>query len=87
MLDTDKIIIFCGRKVRADDLSCDMILRGISCQLIHGDRDQMDREQAIADIKSGIESSFLYKNRKYLTLTYFRINPDFDRDRCCFSWS
>lgn len=87
MLDTDKIIIFCGRKVRADDLSCDMILRGISCQLIHGDRDQMDREQAIADIKSGIEILYLYKNRKYLIFTYFRFDQDFNRHRCCFSWS
>lgn len=49
----DKAIIFCGRKDRADSLSCDFVLAGISCQSIHGNREQSDREQALADIKSG----------------------------------
>eukprot|EP00099_Drosophila_melanogaster_P022317 NP_649767.1 uncharacterized protein Dmel_CG7878 [Drosophila melanogaster] len=54
MSSTDKIIIFCGRKVRADDLSSELTLDGFMTQCIHGNRDQMDREQAIADIKSGV---------------------------------
>ncbi|EDV43013.1 uncharacterized protein Dana_GF16725 [Drosophila ananassae] len=53
MRKTDKIIVFCGRKARADDLSSDLTLDGFCTQCIHGNRDQSDREQAIADIKSG----------------------------------
>ncbi|KAH8247231.1 hypothetical protein KR038_000582 [Drosophila bunnanda] len=53
MTKTDKIIIFCGRKARADDLSSDLTLDGFVTQCIHGNREQSDREQAIADIKSG----------------------------------
>ncbi|KAH8359850.1 hypothetical protein KR093_009100 [Drosophila rubida] len=53
MSNDDKIIVFCGRKARADDLSSDLSLDGFVTQCIHGNRDQMDREQAIADIKSG----------------------------------
>ncbi|XP_065372521.1 probable ATP-dependent RNA helicase DDX43 [Calliphora vicina] len=53
MKPDDKIIIFCGKKVRADDLSSDLTLDGYMCQCIHGSRDQADREQAIADITSG----------------------------------
>ncbi|XP_005185716.2 probable ATP-dependent RNA helicase DDX43 [Musca domestica] len=49
----EKVIIFCGKKVRADDLSSDLTLDGFRCQCIHGSRDQSDREQAIADITSG----------------------------------
>lgn len=49
----DKAIIFCGRKTRADDLSSEFVLSGINCQSMHGDRDQADREQALAEIKSG----------------------------------
>ncbi|XP_022208592.2 LOW QUALITY PROTEIN: ATP-dependent RNA helicase dbp2 [Drosophila obscura] len=54
MTKTDKIIVFCGRKARADDLSSDLTLEGFMTQCIHGSRDQSDREQAIADIKSGV---------------------------------
>lgn len=53
MTPTDKAIIFCGKKDRADSLSCEFVLRGIKCQAIHGNREQSDREQALADIKSG----------------------------------
>lgn len=49
----EKAIIFCGKKSRADDLSSEVSLEGIPVQCIHGDRDQSDREQALADIKSG----------------------------------
>ncbi|XP_021379022.1 probable ATP-dependent RNA helicase DDX53 [Mizuhopecten yessoensis] len=49
----DKVIIFVGRKVLADDLSSDFSLSGIDCQCIHGDREQCDREQALEDFKTG----------------------------------
>lgn len=49
----DKVIVFVGKKARADDISSDLCLNGIICQSIHGDRDQNDREQAIKDLKSG----------------------------------
>lgn len=53
-LDPDqKVIIFCGKKSRADELSSEMVLAGVKCQTIHGDRDQSDREQALVDIKDG----------------------------------
>ncbi|XP_037929964.1 probable ATP-dependent RNA helicase DDX43 [Teleopsis dalmanni] len=50
---TDKVIIFCSKRARADDLSSDLSLKGLSTQCIHGSRDQTDREQALADIASG----------------------------------
>ncbi|XP_050068922.1 probable ATP-dependent RNA helicase DDX43 [Anopheles maculipalpis] len=56
MQPTDKVIIFCGKKTRADDLSSEFILSGIPCQSIHGNREQADREQALEDIKSGAVS-------------------------------
>lgn len=36
----EKVIIFCGKKARADDLSSEISLSGISCQCIHGGREQ-----------------------------------------------
>lgn len=53
MAPDEKAIIFCGKKSRADDLSSEVSLAGIAAQCIHGSRDQSDREQALADIKSG----------------------------------
>lgn len=53
MRSDDKIIVFCGKKVRADDLSSELCLKGHLVQCIHGSREQSDREQAIADITSG----------------------------------
>ncbi|XP_052777859.1 probable ATP-dependent RNA helicase DDX43 [Mya arenaria] len=53
MQEDDKIIVFMGRKVKADDLSSDFTLNGVNCQCIHGDREQIDREQALEDIKTG----------------------------------
>ncbi|XP_050099956.1 probable ATP-dependent RNA helicase DDX43 [Anopheles aquasalis] len=50
----DKVIIFCGKKTRADDLSSEFVLNDISCQSIHGNREQSDREQALEDIKKGV---------------------------------
>ncbi|XP_058057873.1 probable ATP-dependent RNA helicase DDX43 [Anopheles bellator] len=53
MQPKDKVIIFCGKKSRADDLSSEFVLANIACQSIHGDREQSDREQALEDIKRG----------------------------------
>lgn len=75
MAPTDKAIVFCGKKARADEVSSEASLKGFFVQCIHGDRDQvipeilkytfdsnhflshpnlqMDREQALADIRSG----------------------------------
>lgn len=52
--DTDKAIVFVGRKSVADDISSELALNDISCSCMHGDRDQEDRERALADIKSGL---------------------------------
>ncbi|KAG8181824.1 hypothetical protein JTE90_001478 [Oedothorax gibbosus] len=49
----DKVIVFVERKAVADDLSSDLLLRGVECQSIHGDREQCDREQALDDLKTG----------------------------------
>lgn len=49
-----KLIIFCGKKLRVDDLSSELGLMGIDCSCIHGQRDQKDREQALVDIKTGV---------------------------------
>lgn len=54
----EKAIIFCGKKARADDLSSEFSMEGISCTCIHGNRDQSDREQALLDIKDGVVSFF-----------------------------
>ncbi|XP_066599442.1 probable ATP-dependent RNA helicase DDX43 [Prorops nasuta] len=48
----DKVIVFFGKKCRVDELSSELALKGVNCQSIHGGRDQSDREQALADIKS-----------------------------------
>uniref|UniRef100_A0A8C5EP24 RNA helicase n=1 Tax=Gouania willdenowi TaxID=441366 RepID=A0A8C5EP24_GOUWI len=47
----DKVLIFVGRKMVADDLSSDLCLQGVSVQSLHGDREQCDREQALQDFK------------------------------------
>lgn len=53
MNETDKLIVFVGRKAMADNLSCDLIMKQIQCQSIHGDREQCDREEALEDFKEG----------------------------------
>ncbi|XP_076830956.1 putative ATP-dependent RNA helicase DDX43 [Brachyhypopomus gauderio] len=49
----DKVLIFVGKKIVADDLSSDLCLRGIAVQSLHGDREQRDREEALQDFKDG----------------------------------
>lgn len=51
MNEFDKLIVFVGRKSTADNLSCDLSLKNIQCQAIHGDREQCDREEALEDFK------------------------------------
>jgi len=53
MLETDKLIVFVGRKALADNLSCDLCMKQITVQSIHGDREQCDREEALEDFKEG----------------------------------
>lgn len=52
----DKLIVFVGRKVTADDISSNFAMddsNDVNIQSIHGDRDQSDREQALEDMKTG----------------------------------
>ncbi|KAM9316599.1 putative ATP-dependent RNA helicase DDX43 [Gastrophryne carolinensis] len=49
----DKVLIFVGKKLIADDLASDFSLQGISVQALHGNREQCDREQALEDFKKG----------------------------------
>lgn len=42
---SDKAIVFVGRKLVADQIASELSLDGVVCQCIHGDRDQIDREQ------------------------------------------
>ncbi|KAK7100514.1 probable ATP-dependent RNA helicase DDX43 [Littorina saxatilis] len=49
----DKVIVFVGKKVKADDISSDLALSNIMCQCIHGDREQCDRVTALEEFKSG----------------------------------
>ena len=53
MSQDDKVIVFFGKKTRVDDFASDLALKGVQVQSIHGGRDQLDREQALEDIKSG----------------------------------
>jgi ATP-dependent RNA helicase DDX43 len=53
MNEEDKLIVFIGRKVMVDNLSCDLSLKDIKCQSIHGDREQCDREDALEEFKEG----------------------------------
>lgn len=84
MTPEDKVIIFCGKKDRADSLSCEFVLKGINCQSIHGNRDQSDREQALADIKSGevrilIATDVASRGIDIEDITYV-VNYDFPRN-------
>ncbi|XP_077093091.1 putative ATP-dependent RNA helicase DDX43 isoform X1 [Siphateles boraxobius] len=49
----DKVLIFVGKKIKADDLSSDMCLQGLTVQSLHGDREQCDREEALQDFRDG----------------------------------
>ncbi|NWV30377.1 DDX43 helicase, partial [Origma solitaria] len=53
MKPKDKVIIFVGKKLTADDLASDFGVQGIPVQSLHGNREQCDREQALDDFKKG----------------------------------
>ena len=53
MESNQKVIIFCMRKTKADHISSELAMQGISVQCMHGSLDQSDREQALEDITSG----------------------------------
>ncbi|KAK3763622.1 hypothetical protein RRG08_057043 [Elysia crispata] len=48
----DKVIVFVGKKIVADDVSSDLAMSNIICQCIHGDREQCDREAALEEFKN-----------------------------------
>ncbi|XP_060535000.1 probable ATP-dependent RNA helicase DDX43 [Cylas formicarius] len=49
----EKLIVFCGTKAQADYLSVELSMNRIPCAALHGNRDQCDRERAVADIGDG----------------------------------
>lgn len=53
MSPKDKVIVFVSRKAVADHLSSDLILRHISVESLHGNREQSDREKALENFKTG----------------------------------
>ncbi|XP_012890747.1 PREDICTED: probable ATP-dependent RNA helicase DDX43 [Dipodomys ordii] len=53
MSPKDKVIVFVSRKAVADHLSSDLILRQISVESLHGNREQSDREKALENFKTG----------------------------------
>ncbi|XP_015607166.1 probable ATP-dependent RNA helicase DDX43 [Cephus cinctus] len=84
MSENDKVIVFFGKKTRVDELSSNLALSGVNCQSIHGGRDQLDREQALEDIKTGVVRILLAtdvasRGIDIEDLTYV-YNYDFPRD-------
>ncbi|XP_004674104.1 PREDICTED: probable ATP-dependent RNA helicase DDX43 [Condylura cristata] len=53
MSPKDKVIVFVSRKSVADHLSSDLVLRHISVESLHGNREQSDRERALENFKTG----------------------------------
>ena len=53
MEEGEKVMVFVNKKSRCDDIASDLCIKGTSCQSIHGDREQSDREQAIDDLRTG----------------------------------
>ncbi|NXY40432.1 DDX43 helicase, partial [Ceuthmochares aereus] len=54
MKPNDKVIIFVGKKITADDLASEFGLQGIPVESLHSNKEQCDREQALEDFKKGI---------------------------------
>jgi ATP-dependent RNA helicase DDX46/PRP5 len=53
---TQKVLIFVERQDSADYLLRDLCKRGYPCISLHGGKEQMDRDAAILDFKSGVAS-------------------------------
>jgi len=49
----DKVIVFVGRKTTASWLANILNAMGLKCDSMHGDRDQVDRENALKNLKRG----------------------------------
>ncbi|XP_076260082.1 putative ATP-dependent RNA helicase DDX43 [Rhynchophorus ferrugineus] len=49
----DKVIVFCSTKGKTDYLSVECIMKRLPSASIHSNKEQCDREQAIADIMDG----------------------------------
>lgn len=54
-----RVLIFVDRQDSADMLLKDLMSRGYPCLSIHGGKDQIDRDSAIADFKSGVTSMLI----------------------------
>ncbi|XP_014297364.1 probable ATP-dependent RNA helicase DDX43 [Microplitis demolitor] len=84
MGEKDKAMVFFGKKARVDDLASELALAGVTAQSIHGGRDQLDREQALADLKSGevkilLATDVASRGIDIEDITYV-FNYDFPRD-------
>merc|ERR1719510_367586 len=80
----DKVMVFVGKKTRADDISSNLALQNVACQSIHGDREQSYREQALRDLKDGtvrimIATDVASRGIDIQDITHI-INFDFPRD-------
>jgi ATP-dependent RNA helicase DDX46/PRP5 len=51
--DDFRTLIFVDRQESADDLFKELMRKGYICTSLHGGKDQVDRDQAIADFKAG----------------------------------
>ncbi|XP_005101542.1 probable ATP-dependent RNA helicase DDX43 [Aplysia californica] len=79
----DKVIVFVGKKIVADDVSSDLAMESIMCQCIHGDREQCDRETALSEFKDGtvrilIATDVASRGLDVVDITHV-INYDFPR--------
>lgn len=51
---TARVLIFVDRQEHADNLMRDLLKRNYMTMTLHGGKDQVDRDQTIADFKSGV---------------------------------
>uniref|UniRef100_A0A8C7B9C1 RNA helicase n=1 Tax=Neovison vison TaxID=452646 RepID=A0A8C7B9C1_NEOVI len=84
MSPKDKVIVFVSRKAVADHLSSDLILRQVSVESLHGNREQSDRERALENFKTGkvrilIATDLASRGLDVLDITHV-YNYDFPRN-------
>jgi ATP-dependent RNA helicase DDX43 len=53
MQPDDKLLVFVGRKMMADQLYSELCKSSIKCEMMHSDCMQFDREQALRHLRSG----------------------------------